>query len=92
MSRLKVALLAFCCVGGLAAVSVSDRGAFVVSFVGLMFGGIAAAVAIVGVIVGVGLAVVTGWGGAVPLWGGDVAKKVSFLEQGGSVWVFKLVK
>ena len=45
MSRLKVALLAFCCVGGLAAVSVSDRGAFVVSFVGLMFGGIAAAVA-----------------------------------------------
>jgi len=28
----------------------------------------------------------------VPLWGGDVAKKVSFLEQGGSVWVFKLAK
>jgi hypothetical protein len=47
MSRLKVALLAFCCVGGLAAVSVSDRGAFVVGFVGLMFGGIAAAVAMV---------------------------------------------
>ncbi|WP_114972272.1 PQQ-dependent methanol/ethanol family dehydrogenase [Rhodoferax ferrireducens] len=38
------------------------------------------------------VAVVSGWGGAVPLWGGDVAKKVSFLEQGGSVWVFKLVK
>jgi alcohol dehydrogenase (cytochrome c) len=36
------------------------------------------------------LAVVSGWGGAVPLWGGDVAKKVNFLEQGGSVWVFKL--
>ena len=38
------------------------------------------------------IAVASGWGGAVPLWGGDVAKKVSFLEQGGSVWVFKLVK
>jgi alcohol dehydrogenase (cytochrome c) len=38
------------------------------------------------------VAVASGWGGAVPLWGGDVAKKVSFLEQGGSVWVFKLVK
>lgn len=38
------------------------------------------------------VAVVSGWGGAVPLWGGDVAKKVNFLEQGGSVWVFKLVK
>ena len=38
------------------------------------------------------VAVVSGWGGAVPLWGGDVAKKASFLEQGGSVWVFKLVK
>ena len=38
------------------------------------------------------VAVVSGWGGAVPLWGGDVAKKVSFLEQGGSVWVFKLTK
>ena len=38
------------------------------------------------------VAVVSGWGGAVPLWGGDVAKKVSFLEQGGAVWVFKLAK
>jgi len=36
------------------------------------------------------LAVVSGWGGAVPLWGGDVAKRVNYLEQGGSVWVFKL--
>jgi len=36
------------------------------------------------------IAVVSGWGGAVPLWGGEVAKKVNFLEQGGSVWVFKL--
>lgn len=38
------------------------------------------------------VSVVSGWGGAVPLWGGDVAKKVSFLEQGGSVWTFKLAK
>ncbi|MBU2211061.1 MAG: PQQ-dependent methanol/ethanol family dehydrogenase [Gammaproteobacteria bacterium] len=36
------------------------------------------------------VAVVSGWGGAVPLWGGDVASKVNYLEQGGSVWVFKL--
>ena len=38
------------------------------------------------------VAVVSGWGGAVPLWGGDVAKRVNFLEQGGTVWVFKLHK
>jgi alcohol dehydrogenase (cytochrome c) len=38
------------------------------------------------------VAVVSGWGGAVPLWGGDVAKKVNYLEQGGMVWVFKLAK
>jgi len=38
------------------------------------------------------VAVVSGWGGAVPLWGGEVAKRVSYLEQGGSVWVFKLHK
>ncbi len=38
------------------------------------------------------VAVVSGWGGAVPLWGGDVAKKVNYLEQGGMVWVFKLSK
>jgi alcohol dehydrogenase (cytochrome c) len=36
------------------------------------------------------VAVVSGWGGAVPLWGGEVAKKISSIEQGGSVWVFKL--
>jgi alcohol dehydrogenase (cytochrome c) len=36
--------------------------------------------------------VATGWGGAVPLWGGDVAKKVNYLNQGGSMWVFKLHK
>jgi alcohol dehydrogenase (cytochrome c) len=38
------------------------------------------------------VAVASGWGGAVPLWGGDVAKKVNYLEQGGSMWVFKLAK
>lgn len=36
--------------------------------------------------------VASGWGGAVPLWGGDVAKKVNYLEQGGAMWVFKLHK
>jgi alcohol dehydrogenase (cytochrome c) len=38
------------------------------------------------------VAVVSGWGGAVPLWGGEVAKKVNYLNQGGTVWVFKLPK
>ena len=36
------------------------------------------------------VAIVAGWGGAVPLWGGEVGKKVAYLEQGGSVWVFKI--
>jgi alcohol dehydrogenase (cytochrome c) len=26
------------------------------------------------------------------LWGGEVATKVNFLEQGGMVWVFKIPK
>lgn len=38
------------------------------------------------------IAVPAGWGGAVPLWGGDVAKRVNYLNQGGSLWVFKLHK
>lgn len=38
------------------------------------------------------VAVMAGWGGAVPLWGGEVAKKVRHLEQGGSLWVFKVMK
>ncbi len=38
------------------------------------------------------IAVVSGWGGAVPLWGGEVAKTVKYLNQGGSVHVFKLHK
>jgi alcohol dehydrogenase (cytochrome c) len=36
------------------------------------------------------VAVDSGWGGAVPLWGGDVAKRVNYLDQGGMVCVFKL--
>ncbi len=38
------------------------------------------------------VAIATGWGGAVPLWGGEVAKHVKYLNQGGGVWVFKLFK
>ncbi len=34
--------------------------------------------------------VISGWGGAVPLWGGEVAKKVSYLNQGGTLWTFRL--
>ena len=36
------------------------------------------------------VAVVSGWGGAVPIWGGEVARFVKDLNQGGSLWVFKL--
>ncbi len=38
------------------------------------------------------ITVVSGWGGAVPLWGGEVAKTVANLNQGGMVWTFKLPK
>ncbi len=38
------------------------------------------------------VSVVSGWGGAVPLWGGEVAEKVNYLNQGGMVWTFKLPK
>ena len=38
------------------------------------------------------ISVLSGWGGAVPLWGGDVAKRIKHLNQGGSVWTFKLPK
>jgi alcohol dehydrogenase (cytochrome c) len=38
------------------------------------------------------VAVMSGWGGAVPLWGGEVAKSVKEISQGGSLWVFKLPK
>ena len=36
--------------------------------------------------------IASGWGGAVPLWGGEVAKTVKYLNQGGSYWVFKMPK
>ncbi|QQD17874.1 methanol/ethanol family PQQ-dependent dehydrogenase [Spongiibacter nanhainus] len=36
--------------------------------------------------------VVSGWGGAIPLWGGEVAKRIKNFNQGGSVWTFKLPK
>ena len=38
------------------------------------------------------ISVVSGWGGAVPLWGGEVAKRVKEYNQGGMVWTFKLPK
>jgi alcohol dehydrogenase (cytochrome c) len=38
------------------------------------------------------IAVASGWGGAVPLWGGEVAKATSGITQGGSLFVFKLHK
>ncbi len=38
------------------------------------------------------VSIMSGWGGAVPLWGGEVAKKVNYLNQGGMVWTFKLPK
>ncbi len=38
------------------------------------------------------VAVMSGWGGAVPLWGGDVAKSFKDINQGGALWVFKLPK
>ena len=34
----------------------------------------------------------TGYGGAVPLWGGDMADLTKQVTQGGSYWVFKLPK
>ena len=36
--------------------------------------------------------VTAGWGGAVPLWGGEVAKSTAGINQGGSFWAFKLPK
>jgi len=38
------------------------------------------------------VAVMSGWGGAVPLWGGEVAKTFHEISQGGMLWVFKLPK
>ncbi len=36
------------------------------------------------------IGVAAGWGGAVPLWGGEVAKTFKGINQGGSYWTFKL--
>lgn len=38
------------------------------------------------------VSIVSGWGGAVPLWGGEVAQRVSAFNQGGTVFTFKLPK
>jgi alcohol dehydrogenase (cytochrome c) len=38
------------------------------------------------------ISIVSGWGGAVPLWGGEVAKQIKNINQGGTVHVFKLHK
>ena len=38
------------------------------------------------------VAIVSGWGGAVPLWGGEVAKQIKEINQGGTVHVLKLHK
>lgn len=36
------------------------------------------------------IAIQSGYGGAVPLWGGDLAELTKQVTQGGSMWVFKL--
>lgn len=38
------------------------------------------------------VSVVSGWGGAVPLWGGEVAKSFKNIPQGAMTWTFKLAK
>ncbi|WP_421831440.1 PQQ-dependent methanol/ethanol family dehydrogenase [Limnobacter sp.] len=38
------------------------------------------------------IGVASGYGGAVPLWGGDMAELTKPVPQGGSFWVFKLPK
>lgn len=45
VAKAKFAMVAFVVVGGLAASTVSERGAFLIAFFWIMFGGIAAAVA-----------------------------------------------
>jgi len=37
------------------------------------------------------VSIVSGWGGAVPLWGGEIAKSTKNIPQGGMVWTFKLL-
>ncbi|RCV91645.1 PQQ-dependent methanol/ethanol family dehydrogenase [Billgrantia montanilacus] len=36
------------------------------------------------------VSVASGWGGAVPLWGGEVAEVIKDFNQGGMLWTFKL--
>jgi alcohol dehydrogenase (cytochrome c) len=36
------------------------------------------------------IGVASGYGGAVPLWGGDMAELTKPISQGGSFWVFKI--
>jgi alcohol dehydrogenase (cytochrome c) len=36
------------------------------------------------------VSVASGWGGAVPLWGGEVASRVKYLNQGGMIWTFRI--
>ena len=43
-------------------------------------------------ILGLNLLRLLAQGGAVPLWGGEVAKSFKDINQGGSLWVFKLAK
>ena len=38
------------------------------------------------------IGVASGYGGAVPLWGGEMAELTKPVPQGGSFWVFKLPK
>lgn len=38
------------------------------------------------------IGIASGYGGAVPLWGGDMADLTKPVTQGGSFWVFKLPK
>lgn len=38
------------------------------------------------------IGIASGYGGAVPLWGGDMAELTKTVTQGGSYWVFKLPK
>lgn len=36
------------------------------------------------------IGIASGYGGAVPLWGGDMADQTKLVSQGGSFWVFEL--
>ena len=36
------------------------------------------------------MGIASGYGGAVPLWGGDMAQLTTEVSQGGSFWVFEV--